>query len=124
MVSSNIMMLSPVSRPRSLSENDRPDGTGFCPGGTTMFGASIPDFSSFLSRSESSCRLALDRPRVVNIELDMLAGIGRREHYRHAVRRVKAVPRTLRIDSDHSCAEREKLGPVLAHDFQGSSAVR
>src|SRR3984893_6043044 len=70
------------------------------------------------------CRLALDRPRVVDIEIDMLAGIGRREHYRHALRRVKAMPRTLRIDSDHSCAEREKLGPVLAHDFQGPSAVQ
>jgi len=33
------------------------------------------------------------------------------------------VPRTLRNHSDHSCAEREQLGPVLADDFRGPSAV-
>src|SRR3984893_13436676 len=123
MVSSNIMTLSPVSPPRSLSENDRPGGTGFCPGGTTMFGASIPNFSSFLSRSESSCRFALDRPTVVDIELDNLAGKGCRGHQRHALRRVKAVPSTLRINRDHPGAESEGLGPILAEDFQGRSAV-
>jgi lactoylglutathione lyase len=37
---------------------------------------------------------------------------------------VKAVPRTLRVDSDHSGAEHERLGrPVVAHDFQGGGAV-
>src|SRR6267378_8636345 len=41
MVSSNIMMLSPVSPPRSLSENDRPGDPGSRPGGTTMLGVSI-----------------------------------------------------------------------------------
>jgi hypothetical protein len=44
------MMLSPVSPPRSL--NDRPGDTGSCPGGTTVFGVSIANFSSFLSKSE------------------------------------------------------------------------
>src|ERR1700730_2165171 len=34
------------------------------------------------------------------------------------------MPRTLRNDSDHSCAEPERLGPVLAHEFQGRSAVQ
>ena len=67
--------------------------------------------------------LDVDGPRIVDIELDILAGSWGRSHLRYALRRVKAVPRTLRIDSDHSCAEREKLGPVLAHNFQGSSAV-
>src|SRR5437867_1242783 len=124
MVSSNIMMLPPVSPPRSLSENDRPGDTGPCPGGTTMLRAPIANFSSFLSRSECSCRLALDRPRVVDIEIDNLSGRGRSGHQRHALRRVKAVPRTLRDDSDHSGAKPERLGPVVAHDFQGRGAVQ
>src|SRR5438132_2270417 len=124
MVSSNIMMLPPVSPPRSLSENDRPGDTGPCPGGTTMPRVPIANFSSFLSRSECSCRLALDRPRVVDIEIDNLAGRGRSGHQRHALRRVKAVPRTLRDDSDHSGAKPERLGPVVAHDFQGRGAVQ
>src|ERR1700730_10674441 len=35
-----------------------------------------------------------------------------------------AVPCTLRNDNDHSGAKRERLGrPVVAHDFQGRSAV-
>src|SRR5438132_4855727 len=124
MVSSNIMMLPPVSPPRSLSENDRPGDTGPCPGGTTMPRVPIANFSSFLSRSECSCRLALDRPRVVDIEIDNLAGRGRSGHQRPALRRVKAVPRTLRDDSDHSGAKPERLGPVVAHDFQGRGAVQ
>src|SRR6266446_2154511 len=71
-----------------------------------------------------SYRLALYRPRVVDIELDMLAGEGRRGDLRRALRRVKAVPHTLRNDSDHSGAKRKRLGrPVVAHDFQGRSAV-
>src|ERR1700730_12756729 len=77
-----------------------------------------------VATGHASCGLTLYRPRVVNIELDMLAGIGRREHYRHALRRVKAVPRTLRIDSHHSCAEHERLGrPVVADNFQGRGAI-
>jgi hypothetical protein len=40
-----------------LSENDRPGDPGSCPGGTTMLGVSIANFSSFLSKSE------LDQPR-------------------------------------------------------------
>src|SRR5207244_9479850 len=36
---------------------------------------------------------------------------------------MKAVPRRLWNDGDHSSAERERLRPVLAHDFQGRSAV-
>src|SRR5438105_13994012 len=52
----------------------------------------------------------------------MLAGEGRRGHFRRA-RRVKAVPRTLRNDGDHSSTERERLRPVLAGDFQCRSAV-
>jgi hypothetical protein len=54
----------------------------------------------------------------------MLAGEGRRGHLRRALRRVKAVPRTLRNDSDHSSTERERLRPVLARDFQCRSAVK
>jgi len=53
----------------------------------------------------------------------MLAGEGRRGHLRRALRRLKAVPRTLRNDGDHSSTERERLRPVLAHDFQCRSAV-
>src|SRR5436309_929128 len=124
MVSSNIMMLPPVSPPRSLSENDRPGDTGPCPGGTTMLRAPIANFSSFLSRSECSCRLALDRPRVVDIEIDNLSGRGRSGHQRHALRRVKAVPRTLRDDSDHSGAKHEGLRrPVVADNFKGLRTV-
>src|SRR5260370_30488494 len=29
----------------------------------------------------------------------------------------------MRNDSKHACTERERLGPVLAHDFQGRGAV-
>src|ERR1700736_252032 len=36
---------------------------------------------------------------------------------------MKAVPRPLWNDSDHSSTERERLRPVLAHDLQGRSAV-
>src|ERR1700730_7690796 len=36
---------------------------------------------------------------------------------------MKAVPRPLWNDGDHSSTERERLWPVLAHDFQGRSAV-
>src|SRR6266446_3974051 len=36
---------------------------------------------------------------------------------------MKAVPRPLWNDGDHSSTERERLRPVLAHDFQGRSAV-
>ncbi len=54
----------------------------------------------------------------------MLAGKGRLGHLRRALRRVKAVPCTLRNDSDHPGTERERLRrPVVAHDFQGHGAV-
>ena len=34
------------------------------------------------------------------------------------------MPRTLRVDGNHSGAEHERLGrPVVAHDFQGGGAV-
>src|SRR5216683_6516399 len=79
--------------------------------------------NSFDRQGPCSGWLALYRPRVLDIELDMLDGKGRRGHYRHALRRVKAVPRTLRNNNDHSCAKRERLGPVLADDFQGRRAV-
>src|SRR5260370_18525389 len=36
---------------------------------------------------------------------------------------MKAVPRPLWNDGDHSSTERERLRPVPAHDFQGRSAV-
>src|SRR3984893_8867192 len=36
---------------------------------------------------------------------------------------MKAVPRPLWNDGDHSSTERERLWPVLAHDFQGRVAV-
>src|SRR5260370_12365871 len=36
---------------------------------------------------------------------------------------MKAVPRPLWNDGDHSSTERERLRPVPAHDFQGCSAV-
>src|SRR5437899_1373448 len=123
MVSSNIMMLPPVSPPRSLSENDRPGDTGPCPGGTTMPRVPIANFSSFLSRSECSCRLALDRPRVVDIEINVVAG-KRRAPGCSALCRVKAVPHTLRNDRDHSGAKHEGLRrPVVADNFQGLRTV-
>jgi hypothetical protein len=62
-----------LSAPRSLSENDRPGDTGSRPGGTTMFGVSIANFSSCCRDQNSfdrhgywSCRLALYCPRVVD----------------------------------------------------------
>src|SRR5882672_9134979 len=51
-----------------------------------------------------SLRLAIYRPGVVDIELDMLAGEGRRVHLRRALRRMTAVPCTLRNDNQHSGA--------------------
>src|SRR6516162_6810451 len=70
------------------------------------------------------CRLALDCPRVIDIELDNLAGKGCGGHQGHAFRGVKAVPRTLRVDSDHARAEHERPGrPVIANNFQRRSAV-
>src|SRR6266481_2202338 len=68
-----------------------------------------------------SLRLAIYRPGVVDIELDMLAGEGRRVHLRRALRRMTAVPCTLRNDDQHSGAKSERLGrPVVAYDFQRS----
>src|ERR1700730_9622321 len=62
--------------------------------------------------------------RVVDIELDDLAGEGCCGHQRHALRRLKAVPSTLRINRDHPGAESEGLGwSVVADDFQSRSAV-
>src|SRR6516225_8711574 len=70
------------------------------------------------------CRLALDRPRIVDIKLDDLSGRGRRGHQSHALRGVKAVPSTLRVDSDRAGAEHERPGrPVIASDFEGRSTV-
>src|SRR5216684_1451984 len=76
------------------------------------------------SRGRCSCRLALYRPRVVDIDLDILAGKGRHGHLRRALRRAKAVPCALRNDGDRSSAKLEELRrPAVAHDFQGHSAV-
>src|SRR6516165_1990779 len=72
------------------------------------------------------CSRGLTRhgPRVVDIELDNLAGKGCCGHQRHALRRLKAVPSTLRINRDHPGADSEGLGrSVVADDFQGRSAV-
>src|SRR4029077_9797941 len=63
------------------------------------------------------------RPRVVDIELDNLAGQGCCGHQCHALRRLKAVPSTLRINRDHPGAESEGSGPILAEDFQSRSTV-
>src|SRR5215472_5270425 len=82
--------------------------------------------SSELVRSHGNCSslLALDRPRVVDIELDDLAGSGCGGHQGDTLRRVKAVPRTLRVDSDHARAEHERPGrPVIASEFEGRSTV-
>src|SRR5215469_604530 len=71
-----------------------------------------------------SCRLARYGPRIVNIELDDLAGKGCGGHQGHAFRGVKAVPSTLWVDSNHAGAEREGPGrPAIANDFQGRGAV-
>ena len=81
--------------------------------------------NSFDRDRHCSCRLALDGPRIVDIELDNLAGSWGRSHQRYALRRVEAMPGALRIDSQHSGAEREKPGrPVVADDLQGRSAVK
>src|ERR1700730_12873107 len=71
------------------------------------------------------CSRGLTRhgPRVVDIELDDLAGEGCCGHQRDSLRRLKPVPSSLRINRDHPGAEREGLGPILAKDFQGRSAV-
>jgi len=65
----------------------------------------------------------LYRPRVVYIELNVVAG-KRRAPGRPALRRVKAVPRTLRNDGHHSGAKHEGLRrPVVADNFQGLPAL-
>src|SRR6516225_8136323 len=71
------------------------------------------------------CSRGLTRhgPRVVDIELDNLAGKGCCGHQRHALRRLKAVPSTLRINRDHPGAESEGLGPILAEDFQARNTL-
>ena len=89
------MMLPSVSPPSNLSENDRPGDAKSCPGGTEMFGVLIAGFSSSVDIASSRswrllCRLALYRPRVVDIELDMIAGKGRRGNLRRALRRVES----------------------------------
>src|SRR5258705_2006432 len=113
------MMLPPVSAPLSLSEDDRPGGVAACSEAIATLGVSIANVSC-------SCRLAVYRPRVVDIELDKLAIAGRRRHgdLRRALRREKAVQCTLRDDGHHSRAEDERLGrPVIAHDLQDRRAV-
>src|SRR6266851_7476920 len=84
------------------------------------------DRNAFDRHGHCLCRLALYLPRVVDIELDMLAIArrGRRGDLRRALRREKAVQRTLWNDGHHSRAEDERFGrPVIAHDFQDSGAV-
>jgi len=71
-----------------------------------------------------SCRLALDGPRVVDIEFYDIAGGGRRSHQRHALRGVEAVPGASRIDRDHSSAKRKRLGwPIVANELQDRRAI-
>src|SRR5207244_1357791 len=76
------------------------------------------------SKRYASCRLALHRSGVVDIELDDLAGQGCCGHQCHALRRLKAVPSTPRINRDHPGAEREGLRPILVEDFQSRSTVK
>src|SRR6266436_9794910 len=92
---------------------------GLAPAAYAFFVADIP------VRPVCHCSRGLARhgPRVVDIERDYLAGKGCCGHQRHALRRLKAVPSTLRINRDHPGAESEGLGPILAEDFQGRSAV-
>src|SRR5215469_18046345 len=67
--------------------------------------------------------LWLCRPRVIDIELDVVAG-KRRAPGRPALRGAKPMPRALRNDSDHSGAELERLGrPLVAHDVEDLRAV-
>lgn len=51
--------------------------------------------------------IRLGRSGIIDIDLDDLAGIWRYRHQRHAVRGGEAVPRSLRVDCHHSCAEGE-----------------
>src|SRR5882762_7112680 len=99
------MMLPPVSAPLSLSEDERPGSVAARSGAIVTLGASIADVSC-------SCRLALHRPRVVDIELDMLAVARRGRHgdLRRTLRREKAVQCSLRNDGHHSRAEHERFG--------------
>ena len=80
-------------------------------------GATKPRISGARSRANSmvveSSPSARHGPGIVDIELDNLAGKGCCGHQRHALRRLKAVPRTLRINRDHPGAESEGLGPIL-----------
>src|SRR5438874_11164395 len=72
------------------------------------------------------CSRGLTRhgPRVVDIELDDLAGEGCCGHQGHALRRLKAVPSTLGINRNQPGAESEGLGwSVVADDFQSRSTV-
>ena len=63
------------------------------------------------------------RPGVIDIELDVVTG-KRRAPGRPALRRTKAVPRSLRNDGDHSGANHEGLRrPVVADNVQGLPAL-
>src|SRR5437763_1538599 len=97
-------------------------GCSACPLLVLLFSAEIEKRST--RHGHCSCRLALYRAGVVDIELDMLARKRACGSLRRAIRRVKAVPRPLRNDSHHSRAEQERLRrPVIAYDFQGRRAV-
>src|SRR5215467_8732674 len=94
--------------------------------------APIANSSSFLLRPQTrSTVLAVAHAGLRSIvrgsstiELDELAGRGCGGHQGDTLRRLKAVPRTLRVDSDRARVERERPGrPVIANDFQGRSAV-
>ena len=64
------------------------------------------------------------RDESIDIELHVVSGEGRRGHFRLAFPRERAVPRTLRNDSDYSGAKRKELGrSLVADNFQGRSAV-
>jgi hypothetical protein len=62
------------------------------------------------------------RPRIVDIEIDMLTG-DYRAHRGLAIDGAKTVPCARRNDGDHSSAERKRVRPVLLDDVESRRSV-
>src|SRR5262245_20704275 len=69
-------------------------------------------------RQAASVSLPLYRPRIFNVQADVLARPRGRSDQSHAVRIIEAVPCTLRHDRQHSGAELDGMRAILSHARQ------